>query len=577
MLKYVAIAWVRWNNEIARQLKLKEMYRRKRAAIKIQAHWRARTARMAARALRALLEKKRRVKSVVRIQRWYDCCRMRWAYNAMVRAKQQKAAATLLETRARMLLAKLKVNRVRFERKKVTSALLIQCFWRGRVERLFAMARLVERLEIKSATLIQAVARGRMGRLRVKKIRRHKVETQAALIIQTRARGISARLRCIRLRQERAKERQRLAKAALLVQKCYRGHRDRLKTRIIMNSIRQRRKLEERMAVFVQAAVRGLMTRKRIRMMREERDEALLNEARQFKEIEQDGGLCYQNVETGESVWSPPASGYVKTDGQLMLSTGKVIEDPLTNLTPEEKKARLMEKLCSECEDRNATRKCDQCGDKFCATCYIETHKQGARAQHVWQRLGHIECAECEGVPKAAVRWCVVCDDPFCALHWDDLHKHGARAMHPFCSIDSNGVIDYEASNSIGERQGKYAVGPPSVGGGDDGDGNLHPVAEEVEEDETFHEGGEEGGSVVTGEWAMFVDETNNNYRYNEATGETTYDDPNGVQEEGGGGGGGDEGGGNGEAEWTEFKDDEGNPYWHNTVTGDSTYDSPFT
>jgi len=135
--------------------------------------------------------------------------------------------------------------------------------------------------------------------------------------------------------------------------------------------------------------------------MREERDEELLVEARKYVETEQEGGgVFYLNVETGEAATSPPPSGYTKKDGLLVLSTGKVIEDPFTNMTPEEKKAKLLEKKCSECEDRNATRKCDQCGDKYCASCYDETHTTGARVHHVWQRLGHIECVECEGVPK---------------------------------------------------------------------------------------------------------------------------------------------------------------------------------
>jgi hypothetical protein len=135
--------------------------------------------------------------------------------------------------------------------------------------------------------------------------------------------------------------------------------------------------------------------------MREERDEELLVEARKYVETEQEGGgVFYLNVETGEAETSPPPSGYTKKDGLLVLSTGKVIEDPFTNMTPEEKKAKLLEKKCSECEDRNATRKCDQCGDKYCASCYDDTHTTGARVHHVWQRLGHIECVECEGVPK---------------------------------------------------------------------------------------------------------------------------------------------------------------------------------
>lgn len=130
----------------------------------------------------------------------------------------------------------------------------------------------------------------------------------------------------------------------------------------------------------------------------------MLIDARKFVETSKEGGgVFYLNVETGETETAAPACGYTKTDGFLVLSTGKVLEDPLTNMTAEEKKAKMLEKKCSECEDRNATRKCTQCGDKYCATCYEETHTTGARAQHIWQRLGHIECAECEGIPKVHI------------------------------------------------------------------------------------------------------------------------------------------------------------------------------
>ena len=151
-----------------------------------------------------------------------------------------------------------------------------------------------------------------------------------------------------------------------------------------------------------------------------------------------------------------------------------MVEDPLTSMTEEERRAKRLEKKCSECEERDATRACEPCGDKFCAACFAETHAQGARAAHAWFRLGHVECAECEGVPRPAVRWCVVCDDPFCALHWDDLHRAGRRAAHPFCPVDPvTGAVDYNAVNDFGEAQGRFLeLGPAARGGGDDGFGN---------------------------------------------------------------------------------------------------------
>ena len=47
-----------------------------------------------------------------------------------------------------------------------------------------------------------------------------------------------------------------------------------------------------------------------------------------------------------EPVWEPPGTGYTKKDGKLVLVTGKVIEDPLNELSEEEKKKREMASRC---------------------------------------------------------------------------------------------------------------------------------------------------------------------------------------------------------------------------------------
>ena len=62
------------------------------------------------------------------------------------------------------------------------------------------------------------------------------------------------------------------------------------------------------------------------------------------------------NIETQEPTWDVPPGGYTRKDGMLVLATGKVIEDPLTTMTDEERRAKELETKCSECESRDATR-----------------------------------------------------------------------------------------------------------------------------------------------------------------------------------------------------------------------------
>ena len=78
-----------------------------------------------------------------------------------------------------------------------------------------------------------------------------------------------------------------------------------------------------------------------------------------------------------------------------MLANGKVLEDPLNKLTEEEKEKRRMQKKCVECEDRDASRFCNQCGDKYCSSCYSKTHAGGKRAAHTYLQIGPIDCSEC--------------------------------------------------------------------------------------------------------------------------------------------------------------------------------------
>ena len=38
--------------------------------------------------------------------------------------------------------------------------------------------------------------------------------------------------------------------------------------------------------------------------------------------------MVYLNESTGEDLWEPPASGYTKHDGSLVLASGEIAEDP---------------------------------------------------------------------------------------------------------------------------------------------------------------------------------------------------------------------------------------------------------
>lgn len=176
----------------------------------------------------------------------------------------------------------------------------------------------------------------------------------------------------------------------------------------------------------------------------------------------------------------------------------------------------------------------------------------------------------------------MVCDDPFCATHWAELHRRGKRSAHPFCPIDDEGRLTYDAVTADGAAAGRFLGFGPQERGGDAGDAGAG---------EGTAGGGSAGGSAGgggdlaaagPGAWEKFEDGDGNWYWFNHETGESTYVDPSGSPS-------GDPSGpghGSGAAaaaavvasggDWEQFEDDQGNAYWHNSSTGDSTYDDPY-
>jgi hypothetical protein len=125
----------------------------------------------------------------------------------------------------------------------------------------------------------------------------------------------------------------------------------------------------------------------------------MFDEARLWVEFwnEAENRWCYHNAVLNEVRSEPPRKGYTMADGRLVLENGLVVEDPLSKLTEEEKEERRAQKLCVECEAKDASRLCRQCNDKYCTSCFVKTHAGGKRAAHTYLQIGPIDCSECEG------------------------------------------------------------------------------------------------------------------------------------------------------------------------------------
>jgi hypothetical protein len=404
--------------------------------------------------------------------------------------------------------------------------------------------------------------------------------------IQARIRGKLARRGVMHLVDARDKRKAIRNKAATKIQCMARMRRSYITYMLRLQAYRSSMRASNEAATKVQAIYRGRLARRLVRDRSGDNHEEMIYRSREYTEIwdEDSQGYFYYNNATEQALWEPPAGGFTKADGKLVLRNGDVIPDPEVDPAANSKK-------CIECTTEYASRYCTDCDDHYCDGCWGKSHSAGKRALHSFELTGPTKCVECS--VDVAVMWCDDCDDPYCKDCFSSVHKAGKRKKHKWTTIGAEPVILEEegAGGAVAES-----------GGGVDG----------------FMQAEESGG-----EWSeYFDDESGSPYWYNETTGESSYTnpydaaaadaamittegygadaygsesygDPNGGEflnsclcyhkicllsilhiilfhgsffsflRTGGGGG------------WTEQYDDDGNVYWWNESTGESSYQDP--
>ena len=415
-----------------------------------------------------------------------------------------------------------------------------------------------------------------------------------------------ARVYVDKLRKERTAFLIRQEKAALMVQRTYRGHRARSHFRYLLRTHRKKQEETRVAATHIQRMIRGFVARKVTGRMKKEAWEALLEDARLWKEQWSEAETKWTYIsKDGKVLSEPPRTGYTKADGMLVLSTGKVVEDPDAKLSAEEKEDKRLLKLCVECEERDASRFCRQCNDKYCGPCYNKVHAYGKRVGHSYAQIGPMECSECEN--EVANKWCTSCDDPFCKDCWNLIHLRGKRKAHCYLEIDRRGKVSNILMNRNGEPMGEHEgiVGPQDFGGGgeaDDGyvaDNGVGEAFQKIEAYDSDYGGAEEiqVEDQPVEEWAQYFD-GGIPYWFNNLTGETTWDDPHGKTDNGNANDtvyndaagyasdyakyeGYDSaaaenfGYDQNQEEWTSYQDENGQTYYYNNLTGATQYEQP--
>ena len=503
-----------------------ESSRRKRelqtkASIAIQCEMRAYLARKRVRFIREQIKYRRLYAAVIKVQAQFRGRVTKWKFQKFMRGRLEERSALIVQRVFRGHRSKKRVKILKMQRDKHRSATMIQKVVRGRQgRRTYNEANFV-RVQNRAAVKIQAIIRGFLARRTLSKILQNKMEAEAILIMQARWRGAICRMNMARVRKELLAYKELRYKAARDIQKVFRGYRSRLGTRIKMIEKERKMRKVNNAGTVINTWVRRFLAKRRVEERRRERTLTLLADARAWKEgwSEEAEAWFYLNENTGEDLWEPPASGYTKLDGSLVLADGTIIEDPEVLEAREIEKKKTAETLCCECDERAAIKFCRECGDKYCTPCYRNSHATGTRRKHNTDPLGPLDCNECEDV--LGIRWCVSCDDCFCDDCWRKVHSHGKRRFHNFYEVSTKGKLGDRLLTIDGTEQPAY-------------DATYPTQMQEAEYEQDQY-------ADASAEYAQL------SAQQNEFA-----------------------------AQWQEFQDDDGYPYWYNESTGESTYQNPF-
>lgn len=492
-----------------------------KASIIIQCEIRAYLARKRVRYVREQIKYRRLYAAVIKVQAQFRGRATKWKFQKFMQGRLEERSSIVMQRVLRGHRARKRVKILRMQRDKHLSATQIQRVVRGRQGRARYNEINFGRVQNRASVRIQAIIRGFLARRTLKKILQNKMEAEAILIMQARWRGAICRMNMARVRKELLAYKELRYNAARDVQRVFRGYRSRLGTRIKMiEKERKMRKLNIAGTV-INTWARRFLAKRYVEERRRENTLTLLADARAWKEgwSEEAEAWFYLNENTGEDLWEPPASGYTKVDGSLVLANGTIIEDPEVLEARAIEKKKTAETLCCECDERAAIKFCRECGDKYCTPCYRNSHATGTRRKHNTEPLGPLECNECEDV--LGIRWCVSCDDCFCDECWRKVHSHGKRRFHSFYEVSSKGKMGDRLLTIDGSEQPAYDATYPT-----------HMQEAEYEQDQ--YDAASQEYAQLSSQQLQF------------------------------------------EAQWQEFQDDDGYPYWYNEGTGESTYQSPF-
>jgi len=205
-----------------------------------------------------------------------------------------------------------------------------------------------------ASTTVQSLVRGRIQRKRYKKSYRTLVKQRE---LRIRAKRLSAviTIQCI-YRIHLAKKRMIKQRAIVMEQRQEKAELMELEKSILGY---HQSWMQELLAIRAQTGIRGMLARKefakRIEAHKQERE-------------------AIKRQERNKAVTKIQA-----------LVRGKLSRTKFKKDLPNLKKARKQRCFCTQCEVQVATKRCRQCRDKFCDSCYEFIHQKGNRKKHTFE------------------------------------------------------------------------------------------------------------------------------------------------------------------------------------------------
>ncbi|KAG7395586.1 hypothetical protein PHYBOEH_003460 [Phytophthora boehmeriae] len=550
-------AWTKWWSDVAHEKALERSALELNSILVMQRAWRGYRAR-----LFVYLVKKQKLHALqtaaaIKMQRMFRGGIARKFFKLKRVDQHRQAMASRIQALARGYIARKLARRMQTERKMHLAASRVQALYRGRKARRQVEVRRRTQHLTKAAVLIQRRYRGRLGRAAFIRRRLGRMRDIAATKIQCMARCRRARKIVANLREEDRKRRAIRHAAANNIQRVYRGHRARLSTELKLLALRERNRMYAQAATKIQKMVRKHQAIRRVDQLRQERVAQLVLQARTWVEYwnEDAAKWFYYNHETGESLWAPPFTGYTKADGKLVLQDGKIIDDPSDDdfaailaarkMPPslnetdtknqdedeeEEEENEDEDKLCVECEEQDARRKCAQCEDVFCDACYEKLHNSAKREKHTWKTIGSLRCVECETM--RATRWCNVCQDPYCLGCFTIIHSKGNKTTHEWVGMAEFKKAARNKQNMAKEEENSqtYDAFVQSSEYQYVTEYAMQEAAREAQEAQAYAQSYAQAYAVPAdatddyGAWMTLVDETSGQtYYYNSFTGESRW------------------------------------------------------